>query len=371
MKIIEITYRYDGTDATVRPRPTDSESARARLEEGSRSIGALLDSLTEGGAGTAQRVIPRGSTRPRPRAERAWHAASAPLRCGTRLFRRARADRTDLQRRSERSLCRARRGERPRQRSAWQPQIRGRPLGRQPEADRGPRTQWLRRGIGGRRCLSQPQDLPCFRRTALVARHPRPPARRGQRGRHADGRDPRPGSRAAARLSRGADRSGGRFQCGTLRLHAATADRRGGQSRDSRRVWCLPARGPAGLGAARRQQRMRGTRLPTRRLRGVRRLRGRGAPNRTDRAPARRCRPSRRCAIHARGAATCTSHDRRAKCRWPCCALPLRRSPPSQFPHPPRTSSRAPIRTRRSASTSWWPVARIRKGASRSIPHCR
>jgi len=57
MKIIEITYRYDGTDATVRPRPTDAESARVRLDEGSRSIAALLDSLTEG-TGTAHRVIP-------------------------------------------------------------------------------------------------------------------------------------------------------------------------------------------------------------------------------------------------------------------------------------------------------------------------
>jgi carbonic anhydrase len=56
MKIIEITYRYDGTGTTVRPRPTDSEAARARLEDGSRSIGALLDSLTEG-TGMAQRVI--------------------------------------------------------------------------------------------------------------------------------------------------------------------------------------------------------------------------------------------------------------------------------------------------------------------------
>lgn len=56
MKIIEITYRYDGTDATVRPPPTDAEGARARLEDGSRSIGALLDSLTEG-TGTANRVI--------------------------------------------------------------------------------------------------------------------------------------------------------------------------------------------------------------------------------------------------------------------------------------------------------------------------
>jgi len=57
MKIIEITYRYDGTDATIRPRPTDVESARTRLEEGSRSISALLDSLTDG-TGTAHRVIP-------------------------------------------------------------------------------------------------------------------------------------------------------------------------------------------------------------------------------------------------------------------------------------------------------------------------
>jgi len=57
MKIIEITYRYDGTDAATRPRPTDAESALTRLDEGSRSISALLDSLTEG-TGTAHRVIP-------------------------------------------------------------------------------------------------------------------------------------------------------------------------------------------------------------------------------------------------------------------------------------------------------------------------
>ena len=57
MKIIEITYRYDGTDVTVRPRPTDAESARMRLEDGSRSISALLDSLTDG-TGTAHRIIP-------------------------------------------------------------------------------------------------------------------------------------------------------------------------------------------------------------------------------------------------------------------------------------------------------------------------
>jgi carbonic anhydrase len=57
MKIIEITYRYDGTDATVRPRPVDAESARTRLDDGSRSISALLESLTDG-TGTARRIIP-------------------------------------------------------------------------------------------------------------------------------------------------------------------------------------------------------------------------------------------------------------------------------------------------------------------------
>jgi len=57
MKIIEITYRYDGTDATIRPRPADAEAARMRLDDGSRSISTLLDSLTDG-TGVAHRVIP-------------------------------------------------------------------------------------------------------------------------------------------------------------------------------------------------------------------------------------------------------------------------------------------------------------------------
>ncbi len=57
MKIIEITYRYDGTDQAVRPRPADAAAARARLEHGSRSIAALLEGHAEG-TGTAQLVIP-------------------------------------------------------------------------------------------------------------------------------------------------------------------------------------------------------------------------------------------------------------------------------------------------------------------------
>ena len=57
MKIVEITYRYDSTGAVARPRPADADAARDRLDEGSRTIAALLESLTEG-TGTARRVIP-------------------------------------------------------------------------------------------------------------------------------------------------------------------------------------------------------------------------------------------------------------------------------------------------------------------------
>jgi carbonic anhydrase len=57
VKVIEITYRYDGTDATVRPRPSDAEGARARLERGSRSIGALIEDTVDG-TGIVRRVIP-------------------------------------------------------------------------------------------------------------------------------------------------------------------------------------------------------------------------------------------------------------------------------------------------------------------------
>ena len=56
MKIAEIIYRYDGSDAAARPRPVDAESARNRLDEGSRTTAALLDDVAEG-TGTAQRII--------------------------------------------------------------------------------------------------------------------------------------------------------------------------------------------------------------------------------------------------------------------------------------------------------------------------
>lgn len=57
MTVIEITYRYDATDATLRPRPADALAARDRLNEGSRTIAALIEDLAEGD-GTARRVIP-------------------------------------------------------------------------------------------------------------------------------------------------------------------------------------------------------------------------------------------------------------------------------------------------------------------------
>ena len=57
MKVIEITYRYDAAQLVARPRPADADAARDRLDEGSRTFAALLDSLTDG-TGTARRIIP-------------------------------------------------------------------------------------------------------------------------------------------------------------------------------------------------------------------------------------------------------------------------------------------------------------------------
>ena len=125
MKIIEITYRYDGTDATTRPRPTDADSARTRLEDGSRSISALLDSLTDG-TGTAHRVIPvdprdlglatnaPGAPKQRPYA--------AVLGCSD-----ARVPIELIFNEGPNDLFVVRVAKRPWQRSARQPQVRGRP----------------------------------------------------------------------------------------------------------------------------------------------------------------------------------------------------------------------------------------------------
>jgi carbonic anhydrase len=56
MKAVEITYRYGADDAPVRQRPTDSEAARLRLEEGNRVFAALLDGLADSSSAT-RRVV--------------------------------------------------------------------------------------------------------------------------------------------------------------------------------------------------------------------------------------------------------------------------------------------------------------------------
>jgi carbonic anhydrase len=57
VKIVEFSYRYDAAGVVPRPLPADANAARDRLDEGSRTIAALLDSAADG-AGTVQRVIP-------------------------------------------------------------------------------------------------------------------------------------------------------------------------------------------------------------------------------------------------------------------------------------------------------------------------
>ena len=56
MKVVEITYRYAALDASLRSRPKDADAALARLDEGTRSIAALLDNIKEGN-GTSRRII--------------------------------------------------------------------------------------------------------------------------------------------------------------------------------------------------------------------------------------------------------------------------------------------------------------------------
>jgi len=57
VKTIEITYRYGGTAAASRVRPADPESARLRLDAGSRAMATLFAELAQG-EGAVQRVIP-------------------------------------------------------------------------------------------------------------------------------------------------------------------------------------------------------------------------------------------------------------------------------------------------------------------------
>lgn len=56
MRTVEFIYRYGAQDAPVRPRPTDSDAARQRLDEGNQAFAGLLDGLADDD-GIARRVI--------------------------------------------------------------------------------------------------------------------------------------------------------------------------------------------------------------------------------------------------------------------------------------------------------------------------
>jgi carbonic anhydrase len=47
---VEITYRYDDKNASVRPRPSNADDALRRLNDGNRSFAELLNSVREGGS---------------------------------------------------------------------------------------------------------------------------------------------------------------------------------------------------------------------------------------------------------------------------------------------------------------------------------
>ena len=50
MRRVEITYRYDDKNASVRPRPSNTDEAVLRLTDGNRTFAELLNSVKEGGS---------------------------------------------------------------------------------------------------------------------------------------------------------------------------------------------------------------------------------------------------------------------------------------------------------------------------------
>jgi carbonic anhydrase len=56
MKTVEITYRYSAQEVPTRARPTDAETARRRLDEGSQAFSTLLDGMKDG-SGVAKRIV--------------------------------------------------------------------------------------------------------------------------------------------------------------------------------------------------------------------------------------------------------------------------------------------------------------------------
>ena len=187
MKIVEITYRYDGTEATARPRPADADAARARLDDGSRSIAALLDSLTEG-TGIAQRVIhvdPRDLGR-RGAATGARRCSAPMPRCSAARTRGCRSSSIFNEGPNDLFVVR----------------VAGNGLGAEVLGSLkyavdhlgGSLKLIVVLGHSGCGAVTAAVDVfleagrvPGARRQACAAQHPRPPARRDQRGREAHG----------------------------------------------------------------------------------------------------------------------------------------------------------------------------------------
>jgi carbonic anhydrase len=57
MKTVDIAFRCDARDALAKPRPSDSEAARLRLDDGNRSFAVLFDDATTGSASIQQIVL--------------------------------------------------------------------------------------------------------------------------------------------------------------------------------------------------------------------------------------------------------------------------------------------------------------------------
>ena len=57
MRSVEIAYRYDGAEASLRERPVDADAARLRLNDGNRAFAQLFTHLEEG-TGTSRRIVP-------------------------------------------------------------------------------------------------------------------------------------------------------------------------------------------------------------------------------------------------------------------------------------------------------------------------
>ena len=73
MRRVEITYRYDDKNASVRPRPFNADDAILRLNDGNRTFAELLNRVTEGGS-PIRRVVQVD-----PRDLGLMRGASAPL----------------------------------------------------------------------------------------------------------------------------------------------------------------------------------------------------------------------------------------------------------------------------------------------------